>query len=125
MNEASKALAPNPDFVRSVVFDLVLTVFTFGFFNLFVQYRQIKSVNVMIGQHRYSFLKWFLLCLITFGLYHIYHEYRKSTDIAKALQEPDSMEPLVSLILTALALPWVADALQQVQINRYFGSETL
>ncbi|MCB0417756.1 MAG: DUF4234 domain-containing protein [Bdellovibrionales bacterium] len=125
MNGTAKALAPNPDFVRSIAFDLVLTVLTFGLFNLFVQYRQIKTVNVMLGYKRYSFLKWFLLCLITFGLYHIYHEYRKSTDIAKVMQEPESMEPLISLILTALALPWVADAIQQVQINRYFGSETL
>ena len=111
--------------IRSIVTDLVLTVITCGLFNLYVQYVQINAVNDILKSEKYSFILWFLLTLITCGLYHIYHEYRMTLDIANALGFKDSHEPLISIVLTALGLGIVADAIQQSLINRYYGSETL
>lgn len=117
--------AGNQEFVRSIVLDLLLTILTCGLFNLYVQYRQIVTVNAMLGKEKYSFIAWLLLTIITCGLYHIYHEYRKSSDIAEAMQEPHSNEPIISLILTVFGLHVVADAIQQSRINKHYGNDDL
>jgi hypothetical protein len=108
--------------VRNIALDLVLTLVTFGLFNFWVQYQQIQTVNYLLNEKRYSFIKWAFLTLITFGLYHIYHEYKKSADIAQCLGNPNSIEPIISVILTVMGMFWIADAIQQISINRYFGS---
>lgn len=112
-------------YTRNIAIDLLLTVFTFGLYNIYVQWRQIQAVNRMLKTEKYDFLKWCFLTLITFGLYHIYHEYRFSEDIEICLNRPYGMTPLVSLILTLFGLSFVADAIQQVQINRYYGNDEL
>lgn len=112
--------------VRSIALDLIFTLLTFGLFNLYVQNRQMKAVNAMLGDDRYHFWMWLLLTIITVGIYHVYHEYRKSVDIARAMGDGNGQnEGLISVILTAFGLFIVADAIQQSQINRYFGSTKL
>ena len=111
--------------VRSIVTDLILTVITCGLFNLYVQYVQIRAVNSMIKQEKYSFAAWFIFTIITCGLYHIYHEYRVTTDICKCLNRSDSNEPLIHILLSVMGLSFVADAIQQSLINQYYGSNEL
>jgi len=111
--------------VRSIAFDLVLTIITFGLFNLWVQHKQMQAVNAMLGEPRYSFWLWLLFTIVTAGLYHIYHEYRISSDIAHKLAVEPGQEALRSVILTCLGLWIVEDAIQQSQINRYFGARHL
>ena len=112
-------------FVRNIALDLVLTLITFGLFSLRVNYCQMRTLNHMLKEEKYSFLIWILLTMITFGLYHIYHEYRKSMDISKILNEPHSNEPILSVILTIFGFWIVADAIQQSRINQYFGNAGL
>ncbi len=108
--------------VRNIAKDLILTIVTCGFFNLYVQGRQMDAVNAMIKEEKYHFWSWFGLTLITCGLYHIYHEYRKSTDIMLVMNEPSQQnEPVVCLVLAIFGLGVVADAIQQSHINRYYG----
>lgn len=114
-----------PEFVRSIALDLVLTVVLCGLWNLWVQARQMRAVNFMIGSEKYHFWPWLLLTLITCGLWHLYHEYRLSRDIALAMNKPDSDTPLVHLLLSIFGLSVVADALQQAEINSYFGKQSL
>lgn len=83
------------------------------------------AVNDMIRQEKYSFVKWLIFSFFTFGMYHIYHEYIKSKDIERACGRNDSMMPFISIILTAFALSFVADAIQQAEINRYYGDDSL
>jgi len=111
--------------VRNIVLDIVLTLLTFGLFTLYVQHRQMRAVDAMLREGRYSWGMWLLLTIITFGLYHIYHEYRKSRDIASVMTSVDANEGLISVILTVMGLFVVADAIQQSHINRYFGSSRL
>ena len=40
--------------VRSIALDLVLTIFTCGLFNLYVQYKQIEAANDMLNSQKYS-----------------------------------------------------------------------
>ena len=112
-------------YIRHIVVDILLTLITCGIYNLWVQYKQMESVNFMLKQEKYSFLPWAILTLITCGLYHVYHEYRMTQDICRVLGEPNSNEPLVNLVLSLFALSIVADALQQALINRYFGDDDL
>jgi hypothetical protein len=111
--------------VRNIALDLILTVITVGIYNLWVQHKQIEAVNAMLRQPKYSFLPWLLLSLVTCGIYHIYHEWRKSDDIARVTGHTGSNDALVAVILTILALGWVNDAMQQARINEYFGSNAL
>ncbi|MCX6129897.1 MAG: DUF4234 domain-containing protein [Proteobacteria bacterium] len=112
-----------PDFIRPVTFDIILTLMLCGLWNFWVQARQMRAVNFIVGERKYKFWRWFLLCLITCGLYHIYHEYRLSQDIAVALGRAQSDTPIVHLLLCLVGLSIVTDALQQAEINQYFGDE--
>lgn len=101
--------------------DLVLTLLTVGLFNIYVQYRQMKAVNVLVKEQRYSFLRWAFFTLITFGLYHVYHEYRMSQDLATRGYRGGLSEPWLAVLLTLTGFHIVLDAIQQSQINSYFG----
>ena len=83
------------------------------------------AVNVMIKEIKYKFIPWLLLTIITCGLYHIYHEWRKSSDIAIALKKTDSQEPIINVLLSIFGLSIVADAIQQAEINKFYGSSAL
>jgi hypothetical protein len=111
--------------VRNIAIDIVLTLLTCGLFNIYVQYKQCGYVNDMLKQPKYSFLFWVLFCLITCGLYHIYHEYRKSCDIAVLLKKDPGSAGLISVILTLFGLWMINDAIQQADINTYYGSSQL
>jgi hypothetical protein len=121
--------AQSSEHVRSIATDLVLTVLTCGLFNIYVQYKQMVTVNAMLNEQKYHFTPWLLLSLITCGLYHVYHEYRKSDDIVRVMRQAghsvSDSEPLLSIVLTSFGLHIIADALQQVQINKFYGDVKL
>ena len=111
--------------VRNIAVDIILTLITCMLFNFYVQYKQMQAVNDMLKQHKYSFILWFLLSLITCGLYHIYHEYRKSTDIALVLKKDTGSAGIIAVILTFFGLGFINDAVQQADINTYYGNTSL
>ncbi len=111
--------------VRNVATDLILTVLTCGLFYIYVQAKQLEAVNEMIGEPKYDFASWLLFSIVTCGLYHIYHEYRKSGDIVDACGMQDSNEQVITVLLSAFGLSFVADAILQGHINRFFGSDAL
>ena len=115
--------SPNSEHVRNIVVDILLSLVTCMLFSLYVQHKQILAVNDMIGQRKYSFWTWFLLSIITCGIYHFYHEYIKSEDIAIVLGDENKVEPALHLVLNVFGFKIVADALQQDQINRFFGGK--
>lgn len=111
--------------IRNVAFDIVLTILTCTLYNFYVQYKQCEAVNDILGQPKYSFVSWLLLTIITCGIYHVYHEYRKSSDIATALgKQPDSAG-LVAIVLTVFGMGIICDAIQQGEINSYYGNKSL
>ena len=114
-----------PEYVRSIAVDVILTVLLCGLWNIWIQARQMRAVNFMIGTPKYKFWHWLLLTLITCGLWHIYHEYRLSQDIAWARNSPQSDNPVIHLVLSIFGLSIVVDALQQAEINSYFGNNAL
>jgi len=123
-NQANQSLTrenmKNSDYVKSIAFDLIFTLLTCGLFNIWIQYRQIITVNKMLNQEKYHFVIWLLFSIVTIGLYHIYHEYIISEDIAKVVGRQPGQDGLINLLLSIFALSWVADAIQQHHINEYY-----
>ncbi len=113
-----------PELVRSIIMDIIFTLLTCGLYNIYVQYKQIESMNVILQSQKYDFWKWLVFTVITCGLYHIYHEYRVSDDLAKILKESDAFV-LVTVGLSVFGLTFLVDAIQQSKINEYFGSNQL
>ncbi len=111
--------------IRNIGLDIVLTIITCGLFNIYLQYRQMIAVNTMIREIKYKFIPWLLLSIVTCGLYHIYHEWRKSSDIAIVLGKTESQEPIITVLLSIFGLSIVADAIQQAEINKFYGSTAL
>lgn len=117
LTEGRKA---NPDMIRNVFLDIIFTLITCGLFNIYIQYCQILSINDMLQEERYSFLKWFLFSIVSCGLYHIYHEYVKGEDIDRCIGLGGNTG-VVCLLLTIFGLSIIADAIQQKHINEFYG----
>jgi len=114
-----------PEHIRSIPTDIILTLITCGLFNLVVQHKQMLAVNEMMGEDKYHFVPWLLLTIVTCGLYHIYHEYRMAEDIADCSDRAASSDSLIALVLSVVGLSIVVDAIQQSNINSYYGSDDL
>lgn len=124
-NPSQGARARELGLVRNIAVDLVLTLITCGLFNLWVQHKQMLALNLMLNEERYNFWMWLLLSIVTLGLYHIYHEFRKSEDLARIFRQPPTQDGILTVVLVVFVLGWVADAIQQSKINTYFGSNQL
>ena len=108
-------------FKSTVAMDIVLVLITCGIYDLFWQYRQIRFVNLVSGEVKFSFLKWLIFTILTCGLYNFYHEYVMGREIVDlqgkcgASQNEDL--PLLSIVLCAVSLGIITDAIQQREIN--------
>ena len=82
-----------------------------------------KQCNTLLGSDEHGLLKWFLLSLITFGIYHFYHEYKFSQDIIK-LQERYGLKvhgpeyPILCLIVSVFGLFLIIDFVHQEELNK-------
>jgi hypothetical protein len=111
--------------VKNIALCVVLSLVTCGIYNLYWQHTKMLAVNDMLQQEKYSFLPWLLFTVVTCGLYHIYHQYRLGEDIAKIARPDQKNDGLMALILSALGLSIVADAIQQSHINTEYGDDSL
>jgi hypothetical protein len=120
-------LPPFEQVEKNIVVCVILSFVTLGLYNLFWQAHQIRVWNKLLGWEKYGFWKWLLLTLVTFGLYHIYHEYLMGQDmvlIQRRLGGHVSENlPLISVVLAALAVPFVADAIQQHELHKLYDPE--
>jgi DNA-directed RNA polymerase subunit RPC12/RpoP len=112
-------------FASAIVTDILLSLVTCGVYQLFWQARQMKALNYLLGEERFSFLKWLLLTLVTCGIYHIYYEYvmaRSINEVQLDLGIRVSGElPLLSVLLSIFGISIAADAIQQHEINKICG----
>jgi hypothetical protein len=105
----------------SIALYLVLTILTLGIFNLYWNYRQMRSCNELLARHEFSFVLWILLVILTCGLYHFYYQYK----MGAAINEIQRLEdlpvtdglPLLSLIAAVLGVGVVADCIHQHELN--------
>jgi len=100
---------------------VILSIITLGIFNVYWQYVQMRFVNTLSGEEKFSFVKWSLFTIITCGIYHLYYEYVMGREITM-LQERFGLSksedlPAISIVLSILGLTLVTDAIQQREIN--------
>ncbi len=101
---------------------VILTIITCGIFNLYWNYKQMETCNYMLKREEFNFLAWFFLSIITCGIYHIYYQYKMGSAIVE-IQGNRSFHvnpnlPILSVILTAIALSFVTDLIHQMEINK-------
>lgn len=107
---------------ESVVKDIALTIVTFGFWNLWVQLRQMSDVNDLLGEERFShsLFIFVLLIILTLGLYLVYHEFIMTRELHKlSFKRSYLLSEILVGFLTFLGLWFVVDAYQQMLLNRY------
>jgi hypothetical protein len=107
-------MKPEP---RNIALDLVLTVFTCFFWNIAVQYAQMNQLNYLLKREKYHFLKYYLLVLLTCGIYLFIHEYQKAKDLIELTGSDEDMDTVLALAFTAFGLSVVYDAIAQSKIN--------
>ena len=107
---------------RSIILDIILTLVTFGIWNLIVQIRQIIDVNSFLaGDDKVrSAAMTFFLSIITLGLYFVYHEYvlTKKLHILLYGERKTEVEYLMGL-LTFIGVWFIVDSYQQNLLNLY------
>lgn len=101
---------------------LVLTILTFGIFNLYWNHRQMEACNVLLNRREFSFWTWLLLTILTCGIYHIFYQYKMGAAIVEIqhLLNRDVFYklPLLSVIVTILGFSIVVDCIHQNEINK-------
>lgn len=112
-------------FASNIVVDIILTIITCGIYLFFWQARQIKTLNFLLREQRFSFVLWFFVSILTCFIFNIYYEYIMAKAIVE-LQKHDGIQqsndlPVLSLLLAIFGLHVVADAIQQYEINRLLG----
>lgn len=107
--------------INSIFVDILLTLFTFGIWNLWVQFRQISDTNEILGNKEFpSMVKLILFSIITFGIYFIYHEYSltKKLHLLNFGEEMFHVEIFI-VIFTVLGLWFLVDSYQQSLLNKF------
>ena len=106
--------------IESILKDFFLTILTLGFWNLYVQFRQIEDINEIYSKKKYSLSKTVLYSVFTFGLYFCYHEYTLTLDIQeKTYGVRRKLTSLWVLIATFLGIWPAVDSYQQAMLNVY------
>ena len=104
---------------------IILTLVTFGLFNIYWNFRQMESCNALLGRKEFRFWPWLLLCLITCGIYHFFYQYQMGAaivEIQRKMERPpfDNL-PVISVVVSVLGLMIVVDVIHQHEINKIVG----
>jgi hypothetical protein len=117
---------PKDKGVRNIALDLILTIITCGIYGLYWQYRQMETLNAWLRRKDFDFLLWLLLSIITCGIFAMYYEYKMAKGINEIQRENNLKEssdlPLICLLLAIFQLVFVSLAIQQLEINKFYGA---
>lgn len=112
----------------SIPVQLVLTLLTFGIWNLYWNYRQMQACNEMSGREQFSFVLWILLCIVTLGIYFIYYQYKMGRCIVEIQRrlgaDPFDGLPIISTLGSMIGFSIVVDAIHQHEINKLVRHST-
>jgi hypothetical protein len=104
---------------NSLLKDIGLTVITFGFWNLWVQFRQIEDTNLILKRDKIpSFFKVILFSVLTLGIYFAYHEFYLTRELHKLVFKRTYLFQEVCFALMAFIGLWfIVDCYQQSLLN--------
>ena len=107
---------------QSVALGLLLTIFTFGIYNLYWNWRQMRSCNQLLERRAFSWPFWLVFSILTFGIYHLYYQFKMGAainEIQDRLGFPVTEGlPVLSLVAALLGFGVVADCIHQHELNR-------
>ncbi|MEJ2108904.1 MAG: DUF4234 domain-containing protein [Acidobacteriota bacterium] len=117
---------PQDKGVRSIPLDLILTIITCGIYGLYWQFKQMETLNIWLKREEFNFWLWLLLSIITCGIWAMYYEYKMAKGINE-IQEENSLRvsgdlPIICLLLAIFGLAIVSLAIQQLEINKFYGA---
>lgn len=106
----------------NVALYLILSIFTVGLFNLYWNWRQMQACNALLSRQEFSWIRWILFCLLTFGIYHFYYQYKMGAAINE-IQEIVGVHvteglPVLSLVATLVGFGIVTDCIHQYELNK-------
>lgn len=111
-------------YASNIALDIILSIVTCGIYWFFWQARQMRALNYLLKEQRFSFLLWFLVSLITCFLFNIYYEYIMAQAIVEIQKKQGRVLsndlPILSLLLSLFGLHIITDAIQQHEINKFF-----
>ena len=111
-------------YASSIALDIILSIITCGIYWFFWQARQMRALNYLLKEQKFSFPLWFLVSLITCFLFNIYYEYIMAKAIVEIQKKqgkaPSNDLPVLSLVLSIFGLHIITDAIQQHEINKFF-----
>jgi hypothetical protein len=112
--------------IRNIALSVVLTIITCGIYGIFWQYKKIDTINGWLQRYDFSFGLWLLLSIVTCGIFSIYYEYKMAQGILE-IQEKNNLRisrdlPLISVVLCIFGLHIVSLAIQQSEINKFYGA---
>ena len=126
---------PESEGSRSIVIGILVTLVTCGtlffqhppsqrLYGLYWQYKQMATLNAWLKRDEYSFWLWFLLSIITCGIFGIYYEYKMANGINKVQADNDlvfdSNLPITCVLLAIFGIGVASLAIQQHQIDRLY-----
>ena len=117
---------PAQDGIQGVGLAILLTLVTCGIYGLYWQYKQMQTLNAWLRNEEFSFLTWFFLTIITCGIFSVYYEYKMARGINE-VQANNGFRvkndlAVISLLLAIFGLGFVSLAIQQAEINGFYGS---
>ena len=129
MSEVNEVYRPPPygddprrSYALSIPIYLVTTILTFGLFNFYWNYCQMRACNELLGRDQFSFGLWLLLCIITCGFYHLYYQYMMGAainEIQHSNRLPVAKDlPIISVFAAFFGFGIVADCIHQHEINK-------
>jgi len=116
---------PAQDAVRAIAIAILLSIVTCGIYILYWQYKQIRILNAWLDRDEYSFVVWLLLSIVTCGIFGVYYEYKMARGINEVQQtngfQVNKDLALICLLLAVCGLSLVSLAIQQAEINNFYG----
>jgi len=107
---------------QSVALGLILTIFTFGIYNLYWNYCQMRSCNALLERREFSWIFWLIVSILTFGIYYLYYQYKMGAAINEIQERLDFPVteglPILSLVAAIVGFGVVADCVHQHELNR-------
>ena len=116
---------PARDGVVGVGTGIILCILTCGIYYLVWQYKQMQVLNSFLQTNEYDFFTWLLLSIITCGIFAFYYEYKMAKGI-NDVQEKLGLRvnedlALLSVLLAVFGVGIASVAIQQADINNFFG----
>jgi ABC-type thiamin/hydroxymethylpyrimidine transport system permease subunit len=108
--------------VMDIAISVILSVVTFGLYDLYWNYRQMDACNDLVGRPEFSWGMWFLLTIITCGIYHIFYQYKMASVIVEVQRNRGTHVfeslPVLSALVSLLGFGLIVDCIHQDEINK-------